>query len=98
MTRLLRLTLLAVFVLGVGSLVIGGFGAKQLPTHHSPYASALSDLSVRPAEAIPCSQTACIFIDRPGTQHDHWECTPQDISHCWLAADRSTCTTMYPCP
>lgn len=99
MTRVLRLTVLATFLLGVGSLVIGSFGAKApVKGEHSPYLSSLSDLSVRPAEAQPCNDKLCEFIDRPGTQHDEWVCTGGfEATHCFPPTPTS-CNDYEICP
>jgi len=83
MIRLVRLTLLAMVVIGVGTLVLGSFSAqKPAPTGGSPYLSALSDLSVKPAEAVPCNHMECFFVDRGGTHHDEWTCIESPGLHC----------------
>lgn len=98
MSNLIRLTLLATLVLGVGMLALGSFGASPpAPKGHSPYLSALSDLSVPPAEAVPCNNKLCEFIDNPGHHNDHWECTTEEIlTHCLIQG--SNCTQITPCP
>lgn len=100
MTHRIRFTLVAVLLLGVGSLVLGGFGAvKSTPRGHSPYLSAMSDLAVPPAAAKPCNQMVCIWIDRPGGQHDHWGCTDSGGgTHCLVQDGGSTCRDIIPCP
>jgi hypothetical protein len=101
MTRFIGLTMLALLVLGIGSLFLGSLGAiSPADRSNSPYLSALSDASVKPAEAIPCNQLTCVYYDRPGSQHDHWQCDDlqQFGTHCTVTGGGSGCDQLTPCP
>jgi hypothetical protein len=65
----IRLTLVIGLILAVSSLVLGALVPLGPKTANSPYLSALSDMAVKSAEAVPC-YTYCYH------QHhnDPWQC------------------------
>lgn len=99
MKHRVRFTLVAVVLLGVGTLVLGGLGAIESTRRgHSPYLSAMSDLAVPPAAAAFCNYKVCIYIDRHGKGHDHWDCTNSGApTVCLLQNDNQGCTNIEPC-
>ena len=101
MARFIRLTLLAFVMIGVGSLVVGGLGAvTPVSGTHSPYVSAISDVSVKPAEAVVCNQLTCFYHDNPGHKNDGFQCDDfQEFgTHCLLVNGGESCNQITPCP
>ena len=65
----IRLTLVIGLILAVSSLVLGALVPPGPKTANSPYLSALSDMAVKSAEAVPC-YTYC-FRQNPNKP---WQC------------------------
>jgi hypothetical protein len=90
----IRLTLIIAFVFTIAMLILGALVPPPgSPRANSPYLSALSDMAVQSAEAVPC-YTYC-FRAHP---HDPWQCA--DCFPCNTACLKSgdTCTNWTPPP
>lgn len=88
MIRSIRIALLLVLVLALSGLILGATVSPSGHAAKSPYLSALSDLSVKSAYAIPCNYIC--FKDAP----HHYICIQdQEFNNfaCILAPDQRSC-------
>jgi hypothetical protein len=95
MTRSIRIAMLLVLVIALSGLVLGVLVPPgNSNSKASPYLSALSDLSVKPAYAIVCN-TIC-FRDAP----HHFVCiTDLEAGNlaCSPSADHTSCVNLDLC-
>ena len=89
MKRSIRLTLGALLLLSLGTLVLGTL-RPSVPGSQTPYLSKLSDVAVKPAYAQKCNHEVCV-----PAQGNRYRCefTGSNV-HCLLASDRRSCTTL----
>lgn len=57
MVRRVQLTLAILFVIAIASIMFGT--VTPVDQNATPYVSALSDMAVGTAEAVPCNQKVC---------------------------------------
>ena len=89
-----RSVVLALMLMTVAMLVVGALAPQPRSGGQTPYLSTLSDLAVRPAQAVPCNNEVC------AAAHGHrFQCIGSDVgSHCLLSTDERSCQTILPCP
>jgi len=97
----IRLTLVIGLILAVSSLIVGALVPLPAPTpamSNSPYLSALSDMAVPSAEAVPC-YTYC-YRPNPTSPWQCLNCFPCNIA-CHKFGDNqceNITTTQRQCP